>query len=120
MKGTNLIFYIIIVLLNSFLYFSILFSYGFLSLIHILIFWLSFTWLLKRKGLKPKYNNILFSLIPILSQNLLLSMCLLIDNATFEELIIDFYGTWIGIILMLTSVSEFFIIYFKYSKYQRD
>jgi hypothetical protein len=118
-KGRSLIFYMLLTLMNSFLYFSIIDSFGLFAIIHVLIFWLSFNRLLGSKNFDSTLNPNLFSFIPCLTQNIILFIYFLFDKSSFLELISDLYGSWIGVILTIVTGAEFFILRQNYIKFHR-
>jgi hypothetical protein len=109
----------LLTLMNSFLYFSIIDSFGLFAIIHVLIFWLSFNRLLGSKNFDSTLNPNLFSFIPCLTQNIILFIYFLFDKSSFLELISDLYGSWIGVILTIVTGAEFFILRQNYIKFHR-
>ena len=96
MKGKSLLYYILIILLNTLLLLPILFSYGLLIPIHILIYWLTFDKIISLNTFTCRWNRNLFALLPsafqILSLTAILSYQLENSNVpAIIELLSIFY-----------------------------
>jgi hypothetical protein len=120
MRGKNLLLYILIVILNSFLFFSIIYSYGILAPLHVLINWLTFDRILSTKGFLCKWNKNIFALIPAIFQ-----VCITFilfdsqeDDRTIKGLI-TFLSNILILILIIVTIIEFILLRSLYSSFQK-
>jgi len=67
MRGYSSLFYVFTILLNVCLFLPVVYSYGMLAPVHMLIFYLSFSSLLKGKKFDSNWRRGLFSMTPSLT-----------------------------------------------------
>ena len=115
----SFIFYAFILLIGSFFYLFILFSYGLFVPFHILLIWLMYSKFLD--GLKSDLgmDKNLFALIPCAVQNLLF-LIYLISTGDILASLGDFLFSWIGLTLLITSGLEFLILQRLYSGFLKS
>ena len=109
-------FYIFILLLGSFLYLSIIFSYFLLAPLHILVIWLMYNRLLSDATNDVVIRKNIFLLIPCILQNILLLIYFISTNEFTASTIYDLYVSWIGLVLIIVTCLEFFVLRRVYVK----
>lgn len=109
-------YYILTLLISSFLFLSIIFSYGLLAPLHILIILVLYDNLLEKRNSILTINKLVFISLPILTQNLLLIAYLFYKEEILTTVIVKFYSSWIGTALILCSIFELLILNNIYSK----
>ena len=113
----TLTFYLFILLTGSFLYFSIIYTYGVTAPFHVLIMWLMYDRFISRQKTEPIINKTFFVLVPCIIQNLFFIIYFIsLGDSTFVE-IAGIYFSWIGLILILVTLLEFYILQKRHSKY---
>ncbi len=117
MKIKRLTFYILILLVGSFLYLSIIFSYGLSAPFHVLLIWLMYDRLFSSLKFDLTIDRNLFAFIPCILQNLLFIIYFFSVGELSFHAINDFYFSWIGIILILVTIFEFWILRRNYWKF---
>ncbi len=120
MRGKSLLLYISIIILNSFLFFSIIDSYGILAPIHVLIYWLTFDRILSTKGFLSKWNINIFSLIPSIFQVSIIILLLDLQEGdrTIKGLI-TLLSNLLILILIIVTIIEFFLLRKLYSNFKK-
>ncbi len=81
MRGYSLFFYVLTIILNVCLLLPVVYSYGMLAPVHLLICYLSFSSLLKRKNFYCNWSHVLFALIP----SIILLSAFFLWLATYSE-----------------------------------
>ncbi len=119
MKGQSLLFYILVILLNLFLFLPVIYYIPIAGLLHVIIFYLSFKHLLEYKKFQSNLSKIIFCLIPFLTQ-VFFVLCFFIigEMATSNRSMIKILFDYDIPILIFISISwiEFIILYLMYSK----
>lgn len=113
----SMIFYLLIILIGSFLYLSVIFSYGLSAPFHILIIWLMYDRFLSTLKSELTISKPAFAIIPCIVQNILFFIYFVSTGDLTFASIGDLYFSWIGFILILVTVVEFFILQRMYSKF---
>jgi hypothetical protein len=116
MKTRSLILYLFVTAINIFLFLPVLFNPVIIAPLHILVFILSYDWLLKKESFKSGWNKILFSSIPGIGQ-ILLVLILFIADSNHIPGIVSLVQNFIFILLVLLSIVEIAILAMQYSKY---
>ena len=112
-----LAFYLFTLFTGSFLYLSIIYTYGVTAPFHVLIIWLMYDRFLSRQITGPIINKILIVIIPGIIQNLFFLIYLIsLGDSTLSEIIGVFFS-WIGLILILVTLLEFYILGKRYGKF---
>jgi len=112
-----LAFYLFILFTGSFLYLSIIYTYGVTAPFHVLIIWLMYDRFLSRQITGPIINKILIVIIPGIIQNLFFLIYFIsLGDSTLSEIIGVFFS-WIGLILILVTLLEFYILGKRYGKF---
>ena len=110
-------FYLFILFTGSFLYLSVIYTYGVTAPFHVLIIWLMYDRFLS--GLSPGniINKSIFVIVPGIFQNL---FCIIhfisLGTSTLSE-ILGIYLSWIGLILILVTLLEGYILHKRYYKF---
>lgn len=112
-------FYLLILLIGSFLYLSIIFSYGLSAPFHILIIWLMYDRFLSTIKSDLNVSKTMVSVIPCVGQNLLFFIYFILTGDLTISALNDFYFSWIGLVLIFVTVIELIILRSTYSKFQR-
>lgn len=113
MNKKSLILFILLVLLLSFLYAAIIFTYSIIALPHIVITWLGFDKLLKTNRFHSSLSAGIFALIPCFTQNLFICLIFIKQEGSLKFLITSFAG----LILLIVSSIEFIVIRHQYTKF---
>ena len=112
-----LTFYLFILFTGSFLYLSIIYTYGVTAPFHVLIIWLMYDRFISRQKTESIINKTFFVLVPCVIQNLFFLIYFIsLGDSTLVE-IAGIYFSWIGLILILVTLLEFYILQKRYSKY---
>ena len=117
MTSKSFIFYLLILSIGSFLYLSVIFSYGLSAPLHVLIIWLMYDRFISTLKSDFIISKTTFAIIPCIVQNFLFFIYFISTGDLTFASIDDFYFSWIGLILILVTVLEFFILKNRYSKF---
>jgi hypothetical protein len=120
MTFTNWTFYLVVLLVGSFLYLLLIFSYGLFSPFHIFIIWLMYDKFLLTRKSEIIINKSMFCIVPCLGQNILFFTYFILTGDLTTASLDDFYFSWIGIVLLFVTIVEFFILRTIYSKLHRN
>ena len=113
----TLTFYLFILFTGSFLYLSIIDTYGVTAPFHVLIIWLMYDRFISRQKTEPIINKTFFVFVPCIIQNLFFLIYFIsLGDSTLVK-IAGIYFSWIGLILILVTLLEFYILQKRYSKY---
>ena len=115
----SLIFYISILLVGSFLFFSIVFTYGISSPFHVLITWLMYNNFLVSSNFSLDFDKNLFAFIPCVLQNAFILIYLFSEAPFNLNTVTEFYFSYIGLILIIVTVVEFWILRRTFFKYRQ-
>ena len=110
MTAKSLTFYLLILFIGSFLYLSVIFSYGLSAPFHVLIIWLMYDRFLSTQKSELIINKTTFSIIPCFVQNLIFFVYFVSTGDLTLASIGDLYFSWIGLILILVTGFEFFLL----------
>jgi hypothetical protein len=116
MKLHSLLLYFSICGLNIFLFLSVIFYPIIIAPLHMLIFWLSFDWLLKAKKIKSDWNRILFSAIPLIGEIVVIAV-LFSENSINPSGLVKLLDSLFFFVIILFALIEFGILIRIYSKY---
>jgi hypothetical protein len=118
MKGRSLMQYLLIIILNVFLFIPVILFYGIIAPIHLLIFYLSFVTLLKGKKFQSTLSTYLFSVFPSL---VLLTVFFIWFITASDQGIIESIADApiLPLLVLFTSVLEFNILFWIYSTYRK-
>lgn len=116
MKTRSLLLYLFVTAINMFLIIPVLFSPFIVAPLHLLIFFLSFDWLLKKKMFQSQWNKILFAAIPAFAQMLVVVTVFYEDTFTPAALLNFLSSFFIALFFIFCSI-EFGILLSMYSKY---
>jgi len=117
MTAKSLTFYLLILFIGSFLYLSVIFSYGLSAPFHVLIIWLMYDRFLSTQKSELIINKTTFSIIPCFVQNLIFFVYFVSTGDLTLASIGDLYFSWIGLILILVTGFEFFLLQRRFSKF---
>lgn len=113
----SLIFYILMLLISSFLYLSVIFSYGLSAPFHILIVWLIYDRFLSTLKSDLDISKTTFAIVPCIVQNLLFFIYFILTGDLTFNSIDDLYFSWIGLVLLCVTSIELFLLLRMYSKF---
>jgi len=119
MKGFSLLMYSVIILINLFFMLAVIFYLPILFPLHILLFFLSFKWLLRLKAFKSNWKTFLFSIISFLAQFFFI-IILLLYSTNFSKNIFSSimeYDLLFVTLFVLIGI-EFVILFWIYSNYK--
>ena len=118
MKGYSLLFYLLTILLNVVIFFPVVYSFGILAPVHLLIFYLSFSSLLERSGFDSSWGIRSFSIIPSFVLLFVILGLLGAGSDNFREYIkLLIEAPILPLITFGVSILEFIILYRIYSKF---
>ena len=103
MKGLSLISYFLIVLLNGFVFISIVFYPLIMIALHLLMFWVTFNSLLGYKWFNSTWNTTLFVLIPFIIQ-LAFLICASPEIFSYGGLLILYISAALLELVLLTRI----------------
>ena len=110
-------FYLFILFTASFLYLSVIYTYGVTAPFHILIIWLMYDNCLSGQSPGNIINKTIFVIVLGIFQNLFCIIYFIsLDTSTLSE-ILDIYLSWIGLILILVTLLEGYILHKRYYKF---
>ena len=113
----SLTFYGFILLMGGFLYLPVIFSYGLLAPVHVLIVWLMHDRFLLTLKSNVFLGKLTYAIIPSLMQNLLLFVYFISTADWSMASMGELYFSWIGLILAFVTIAELFILQSVYSKF---
>lgn len=112
-----LIFYLFILFIGSLLYLSIFYTYGVTAPFHVLLIWLMYDRFLIGQKTDFIVNKNLIVAVPCIFQNLFFLICLISSGDSNLAEIFGVYFSWIGLILILVTLLEFYFLHKRYSKF---
>jgi hypothetical protein len=116
MKGRSLLLYLFVTAINMFLVLPVLFYPLLIAPLHVLIFILSFDWLLKKKIFKTNWNKMLFAAIPAFAQMTVIVTAFYEDTFSPAALL-NFLNSFFIALFFIFCLIEFGILLLMYSKY---
>ena len=116
MRRKSLILYVLVIVLNLFLFVPIVYTYFILSPIHILIYWLSFDSILSKPSFSSDWHTIRFVGTALICQWALFIILILL-NAEDKHDIKAIFSSEVFMFLIGITVIESLVLYFRYSKY---
>ncbi len=114
------VFYLFILFTGSFLYLSIFFTYGLMAPFHVLLIWLMYDRFLIDQKTGPIINRDFIVAVPCIFQNLLFFISLISSGDSNLTELFGVYFSWIGLILILVTLLEFYFLHKRYSKFVHD
>jgi hypothetical protein len=119
MTVKTLAFYLLILLIGSFIYLSVIETYGLTSPFHILIIWLMYDKFLSKLKTDLNISKAVIVFIPCIVQNLLfITFFIVVGDMNFAS-IVDLYLSMIGLVLIFITFIQFFILQNMYLKFKR-